>query len=176
LKGKRRCSQNSNGYNERWSWKALLLNCKKLQNCKILEMQAMKVFGKVKCKQWVTCCDNFLSSLKILFDILHLFDLPKGTSKLAFVASICCFEHLFVLYYYFLINASFFCIWKSLKQHLLFCRLLCWFTSFPISTHLNNTHNLSSIKSLNLNASSMKTSKLNLGWNCWSLSTPTFHT
>jgi hypothetical protein len=35
---------------------------------------------------------------------------------------------------------------------------------------------LSSIKSLNLNASSMKTSKLNLGWNCWSLSTPTFHT
>ncbi len=56
----------------------------------------------------------------------------------------------------FLRNASVFCIWKSSKQHLLFCPLLCWFICFPTSTHLNNTHNSSVVKSLNLNAYSME--------------------
>ncbi len=156
MKGKKRCSQNSNGYNEMWSWETLLLNCENFQNCKILEVQATRVFGRAKCKQWVAYCNKFLNSLRILFDILQFFDLQKGTSKLAFVASICCFERLFTLYYYFLINASVLCIWKSSKQHFLFCPLLCWFIGFPTSTHLNNTHNSSPVKSLNLNASSMK--------------------
>jgi len=55
------------------------------------KVQGSKVFGRAKCKQLVACCDKFLSLLKILFGILQFFNLWKGTSKLAFVASICCF-------------------------------------------------------------------------------------
>ncbi len=122
------------------------------------KVQGLRVFGRVKCKQWVACsnCNKFFSLLRILFDILQFFYLQKGSSKLACVVSMCCFEHLFALYYYFLKNASVFCIWESSKQHLLFCPFLCWFLSFPASTNLNNTNNLSLVKLLNLNASSME--------------------
>jgi hypothetical protein len=37
LKGKRRCLQNSNGYDGRWSWKSMLLNCEGFQNCRKLQ-------------------------------------------------------------------------------------------------------------------------------------------
>ncbi len=51
--------QNVDGYNERWSWKALLLNCEELQNCIILEVLVVRVFGRMKCKQWMAYCESF---------------------------------------------------------------------------------------------------------------------